>query len=373
MSEEEGLEAQVTRQWVSAPGGSCDVRMGHGVVETCGSILRTAVGKPRVAALLCEDGVSDERRELLRRELTDAGFAVEARLLAAGANARTLDFVSELMVWLGEKGVTSDDLVVAIGGVDSLSCAAQACSLWCAGVPLAAIPVDLDAMVEVAVTPRGIAVGESDDMARSNAFCRYLLCDPDLMECGLSDERTRLALALMASSATAENEKSFSRLWDRAPEIMEGDVDVLMEQAVDTLKTRGRLVSSTALAVKQSVTYGRDFVRGLRPLLDDGVSVADLMAEGLRFAARLSCGMGKLSVDDVLTQDELLDRLGLGFVEASVEPERVIKSLKGDQFKRSNRFFVAVPQAIGRVRLASADDGLLNEHVSAWCEAHRAD
>ena len=48
-------------------------------------------------------------------------------------------------------------------------------------------------------------------------------------------------------------------------------------------------------------------------------------------------------------------------------------SIKGDQFKRSNRFFVAVPQAIGRVRLASADDELLNEHVSAWCEAHRAD
>ena len=36
----------VARHWVSAPGGSCDVRYGADVVETMGKILASNVGRP---------------------------------------------------------------------------------------------------------------------------------------------------------------------------------------------------------------------------------------------------------------------------------------------------------------------------------------
>ena len=45
-------ESQAIRQWVSAPGGSCDVRAGAGVIESCGRSLATLVGKPRLCALV---------------------------------------------------------------------------------------------------------------------------------------------------------------------------------------------------------------------------------------------------------------------------------------------------------------------------------
>ena len=40
------------RQWVSLPGGSCDVRLGNGVLEEASPVFKGAVGRPRVSVLL---------------------------------------------------------------------------------------------------------------------------------------------------------------------------------------------------------------------------------------------------------------------------------------------------------------------------------
>jgi 3-dehydroquinate synthetase len=364
-----GEDESVLRQWISAPGGSCDVRVGAGLVGSCGHVLRTAVGKPRACALMSTDESDPDLVERLRRQLTDAGFFVHPVELPRGSEARTLASAGRTLEALGREGITSDDLVLATGDVDALSLAANVCCVWCGGVPLAAVPVDLDAMVEAAVTPRGLSVGDSDEMVTAGAFVRYMLCDPEVMDLAADGEKARLARALMVATAVAENENAFSRLWDRAEEIIAGDVELLLEQAVDTLKSRGHLVSSTALAVRQSIDYGQTFARAMARLVP-GAERSTLLAEGLRFAARLSAGVGGLPVDDVLAQDELLDALGIGTLECVVDHGAMISALKEERFTRTNRFLLAVPQVIGRVRLTSFEDALLDEHARAWCAAH---
>lgn len=361
-------DESVLRQWISAPGGSCDVRVGAGLVGTCGHVLRTAVGKPRACALMNTPESDPDLVERLRRQLTDAGFFVHAVELPCGSEARTLASAGGLLEALCREGITSDDLVLATGDVDALSLAANVCGVWCGGVPLAAVPVDLDAMVEAAVTPRGLSVGGIDEMVGAAAFTRYMLCDPEVMDLSADREESRLARALMVATAVAENENAFSRLWDRAEEIMSEDVELLLEQAVDTLKSRGHVVSSTALAVRQSIDYGQTFARAMARLVP-GAQRSVLLSEALRFAARLSAGAGELSVDDVLAQDELLDTLGLGTLECVVVPSAMVRALKEERFARTNRFLLAAPQVIGRVRLASFDDSLLDEHARAWCAA----
>jgi hypothetical protein len=175
----------------------------------------------------------------------------------------------------------------------------------------------------------------------------------------------------MVATAMAENENTFSRLWDCADEIVAGEKSVLLEEAVDILKARGRLASSTAIAVRQSLSFGQTFERALSHLVA-GAEPSVLLAEALRFAARVSAGMEQLPVDDVLACDELLETLGLGELTADVEPAAMIDALKAERFLRTNRFLLALPQVIGRVRLSSVTDELLAEHVGAWCDAHRA-
>ncbi|WP_234966817.1 3-dehydroquinate synthase [Olsenella urininfantis] len=355
----------VQRQWVSIPGGSCDVRLGHGVMGQAAAILRTAVGRPQACALLVGEGSDEGQVELMRRELTSAGFLVDRIDLPGQAPARQLSCQVMLLERLDGARITSDDLVVAMGDVDMLCAAVSACASWCGGVALACVPRDLDAMLEVAPTPRGIDLASHGEMLTAKACCRYLLCDLDHMELSVGAEPTRLALALMVSTAMAESEQAFSRLWDRSIQIAEGDEDALAEQALDTLKSRGHIVSSTALAVRQSISYGSELARALARLVDESPST--LLAEGLRFSARISAGEGKLPVDDVFAQDDLLERLGLPALRSAPAAEDVVRELKEERFLRTRRFLLALPQVLGRVRLSSVDDDLLLEHVQAWC------
>ena len=102
-------------------------------------------------------------------------------------------------------------------------------------------------------------------------------------------------------------------------------------------------------------------------LVGEGLAPSTARAEALRFQARLAAGEGLFEVDDVLAQDELLDSLELPMVQASVNPDELVKALRAERFERSNRFLLGLPRKLGRVRLAAVDDELIAEHVAAWC------
>ena len=184
-----------------------------------------------------------------------------------------------------------------------------------------------------------------------------------------TDEAALLARALFVTSAMADSDKSFGRLFDRANDIAALDRATICDQMVDCMKSRGKVISSTSVAVRQSIGYGTTFVRALRPLVGEGVPSSTLLAEAMRFSARLSVAQGGLSVDDMLTQDELLDRLGLGYVECAVDPTAMAAALKAERFRRSNKFMLELPRSLGRVRLAAVEDDQLAEHTAAWCSS----
>lgn len=101
--------------------------------------------------------------------------------------------------------------------------------------------------------------------------------------------------------------------------------------------------------------------------LVDGVAPSTARAEALRFQARLSAGEGHFDVDDVLAQDELLDRLELPTLSARVDPDELVAAVREERFVRTNRFLLGLPRKLGRVRLAAVSDELIAEHVAAWC------
>lgn len=356
------------RQWVSLPHGSCDLRVGPGAVGLVSQVLRSTTSVRPRCLLLHEDGCDPDLVEEVRRELVDAGNDVSLHALPAGVGS--LRDAEGLLDVLASRRLTSDDLVFALGGVRLLSLASFACSSWCGGVRLALMPTDEDALVESVVTPRWLSCSGEPEMVAVEPVARQVFADLDRMDTEVSSEPSLMARALMVATAVAESEKSFSRLWDGADDLMGGDASVLATALCDTLKSRGHLVSSTSLAIRQSASYGLDFLRTLRACAP-GVADSTLLAEGLRFAARVSAGMGKLPVDDVFAQDDLLETLGLPELEADVDADDLVAALKGERFLRSNRFMLTVPQQLGRVRLASVPDDLLREHVAAWCDAHR--
>ncbi len=370
MSEQAAKGASVIRQWVSVGGTSCDMRVGSGALNLLGSILKGSVGRPHLCALVVEEGVSESTRELVRRQLVDAGFKVCAASLPAGADARTLEQAGMLASQLLEAGITNDDLVCAVGGADVLSAASYVVGSWCGGTPLALVPTTLDACVECGTTPRGIDVQDTPEMIVVRPSAKHIIADLDLIDCTPTSDEAVLMRALMATSVLVDNEKAVERLWDRAELLAAGDAEALATQLADTVKSRGHVVAATAVALRQSIHFGQTFMNALSGLLGEGYRRGQLLAEGVRFQSRIAAGMELLSVDDVLTIDELLDLLELEPIRCDLTGEALVAALKQERFRRSGRFMLDLPRAIGRVRLSSVDDALLLEHASAWCDAH---
>lgn len=358
--------AMAARQWVSLPGGSLDVRLGTGVIDGASALLKGSVGRPRIAALMSGANVDEELTERLRRQLTDAGFQVTLIEVPAGPDARTLEASGELFSRLAEMGLTADDLIVATGDADVCSVASYVATQWCAGTTLVTAPTTQLGLVEAAVTPRPMDVGDSRAMLSVRTGVKHVLFDTDVVFDSPVQEDVLMSRVLMVVTAMCDSEKTFERLWDRAEALCAGDAETLCEQLRDTVKTRGKILSSTALALRQSLSYGEAFARALMGL-DATVAPSTARAEALRFQARLAAGEGMFAVDDVLAQDELLEMLELPVAQVSIAPDALIEAVRKERFKRSNRFLLGLPRKLGRVRLAAVTDELIAEHVAAWC------
>lgn len=353
------------RQWVALRNTSMDVRGGIGISGHVAKDLRTAIGRPHACALVGEAGLSAELVDAYHRDLSAAGFEVcPLEMPGGGCDLVRAQALAGLLL---EARITADDLVVVIGGEETLSCAALACSLWCGGVSLVEVPTSAPVAVTAAVTPRPLDIPGGPGMLRHDGAPRFSVVDVRLFDLDPTHEELLHAFANMAATAACDSNKAFERLWDSADDLVAGDEQVILRQLLDAVKSRGRVVASTSAATRQSIAYGEELAGALRSVLGNTVPASSLVADGLRFSARLAVALDQLSVDDMFTQDELLERLGLGTTEAAVDPQALVAAMREERFRRTSRFMVATPRALGRVRLTAVPDELLEEHVTAWC------
>ena len=366
MSEEETTgEVLRQRQWVALRGGSLDVRGGKGICGRFARDLRTAIGKPHDCALLSEAGVPQELVDAVHRDFSDQGYVVHAHQMPEGAC--DLAQVERLDRVLAESGITADDAVVVLGGVETLSVASFACSSWCGGVSLVEVPLDAPSAIVAAPTPRALDLAGLPRVVSQEGSARFSIVDVGAFDVDPASEPMRHAFALMVAAAMCDGNKAFEHLWDAADDLVAGNEQVIMRAILDSVKSRGRVAASTAASTRQSIVYGTELARALAAVAGPAVPPSVLLADGMRFAARLAVATDALSVDDMFTQDELLERLGVGTTEVPVDPEELTRALRAERFRRSRRFMLALPRSLGRVRLAIVGDDLLAEHVAAWC------
>lgn len=343
------------------------MRCGTGIIDMAARVLRGSSTQRRTAALVSFGNASSDLIDELAHQLSDADLVPEKVVLESDCPTRSLEMATALYGHLGSLHITADDLVVCVGDADQLSLASWACTQWCGGVQLAMVPLDLAALIEVPVLPRAIDAGGLTRALSCRPSTKFVLADVDCMDMATDSETTLLARAHMVATAMCDSERGFSTLWDRAEDIANGLLEPTLRQTNETLKARGRIMASTALVTRQSIAYGQSFAHAVAGLVPADVPMSTLLAEAMRFQARISAGEGKLAVDDVLAQDELLDVLGLGYVTTPIDPDELVAALRNERFLRTNRFLLELPRALGRVRLAAVNDEMLSEHAAAWC------
>lgn len=363
---EEGVR-QPARQWVVMRNTSMDLRVGAGIASAFPHALRSAIGRPHACALVAGPEAPAELVESLRMNLAAEGFDVRPVALASGGC--DLASLEAMLALLAETRVTADDLVCVAGGARTLSVASYACPSWCGGVSLAEVPCDLPSAVAAATTPLPLDAAGRLGVLSQDGSARYTALDLDLFDLDPAGEELPLALALMVQTATCDSDRAFGKLWDASADLAAGDKDAWAEQLPPSVKSRGKVASASSVAIRASLEFGTTFADALTALAPVPVSRAVALADGMRFASRLAVGQENLSIDDMFTIDELLERLGLGTAPAAAAPEpaALVEKIHELRLARTNRFMLAVPRALGRVRLTAITDDLLAEHAAAWC------
>lgn len=370
----------VRRQSLATRMGVCDMRVGVGATAQLGEALRGVVGKPRRVLVAHSADVPADVVEEVRRSLIDTGFEFHQLELAGGRASRNLDEATRAFEALASHSITADDAIVAVGDAGLISTLVFVASTWCAGTVLAAVPTTLDGMVDVTVTPRALDVSAASEMLLAKGVVRLAVCDPANLPDAPDDPGTLMGRAVLVAGAVTAGETTFSELAVRADGIVAQDAETLVDEVLDITKSRCRVASSTALAVRQGLLLGMGFARAIGRCLDaagsqDTPGEGRLLAEGLRIAARLAVAHqekdAETLLDLVFAQDALLERFGLAEVPCDLDADDVLAALRAEELSRSNRFMLALPLDFGRVRLTNVPDDLLYQHLKAWCKARR--
>jgi 3-dehydroquinate synthetase len=310
-------------------------------------------------------------QERVRRLVADAGFHAEALTIATGergvSDAARLPEYLEL---LAAHHLTQDDALVAVGNQAFLATWNHVAALWGQGMWYAGVATSLPALITACATPAGLTCGEVPHMVRAHTRMSLNYTAPSICAGFAAGEEQDLARALMVATAACESNESLKSLVSASEALAAGDVTTTASCALEAARSRGRVVSSTSAAVRNSLAYGTTLAAALAPEVP--ASEGRLLAEGMRFAARLAVGMEIGQMDFVYLQDGLLGRLGLHEVPFDVDPKVLVDRMKALVFARKNKFMFCVPFAPGRIRPQAVEDALLLEFVTAFCDARRA-
>ncbi len=337
---------------VSAASGAYDVHVGAGVLARAGAIAREAAGGGR-CCVVTETNVGPLYAEELEASLASAGYEVAPKLtFPAGEPSKNLGTLAGLLEGLAERGLTRDDVIVALGGGVTGDVAGLAAALYLRGCPVVQVPTSLLAMVDSSVggkTAVDLPAGKNLAGAfwQPSAVVADVRClstvSPELFRdsCGEVVKHAVLADARMLDDLT------------RAP---------LTEPGVG----EARLVDVVArnVEIKRDVVDADERERGLRQTLNLGHTLGhaiesasgfslghgSCVAAGLCMVSRASARMGWCSEETAVRIVACVEAHGLP-TGSDVPAETLMGYVGHDKKRHGDSVNLVVPVEPGRVEV----------------------
>lgn len=350
---------------------STDYRMGAGAENELPKLLAGAVGRPCRAFMLYDAALAEERCALVRRALIDGGYAVQELAVDEHA-AASLPVASAALASIGAAGITADDLLVGVGGIITCSLTSFCARLWLGGVGCALVPTTLDAMIAcpTAMEPIALDVEHAPVTSLAGAVSMkpevsLVVSDLDWVR-GLSIEQNGMGFVRMVAAALTDSRKSWEGFATMPEGLLAGGEIAFLEGLGLALSARLNTVKSVSPSARKALMYGETTARALRACLGEGYPAYRLLAEGMRFEARLAVDVHDFSVDVMFAQDDYLEDFGVEELSFDLDPEVFIKALKDERLRSTNRFQLALPKSPGVLRLTGVEDEVLERHARAF-------
>ncbi len=353
-----------------------EVVIGPGVLEDVGDLVRLIAPSARNVAIITDNIVGDLFGLTAERKLIEAGFDVHPLSVAPGEESKSWAVAGELLEALAEVKLDRHDLVLALGGGVIGDLGGFVAATYLRGISFVQVPTTLLAQVDSSVGGKtGVDLRAGKNLA--GAFKQPLLVIADTSALGsLPPSEWASGLAEIAKSAVVDGEEFLGWMEENAEALASRDAEVVIEAVRRSVEFKSKVVSAdeTEAGPRECLNYGHTFGHALEKVSGYGSIAHGLaVAEGMRFAARLSVEAGNASMDFVRRQDRLLDALGLPALTTQLSPGALQEAMHSDKKARGGNVRFVLLETAGVWRCEPVAERVIGEHLAAWAESKSGD
>ncbi|MDR1775994.1 MAG: 3-dehydroquinate synthase [Actinomycetes bacterium] len=324
---------------------------------------------PRVV-VICDEHTAELFGVAVETAFITAGWQVDALTIPAGEATKTWEVAGQLLEALAELTADRNVTVCSLGGGVVSDIAGFIAACWMRGVDFVQIPTTLLALVDAAVGGK-TAVNLSGGKNLAGAFKQPRAIASDVAFLAeLPDAEYASGLAEAAKNALLAAGDLLEWTESQAHKLVARDRDALHELIVRNLEFKAGVVAADPADVgaRAALNYGHTLGHALEQVAGYGVlSHGQAVAEGMRFAARLSVQLLGARADFVRRQDALLDALGIARVDAAAySVAQLHDACYADKKARGGHLHMVLVPTPGDAQLVEVPDAVLYEHLNAW-------
>ncbi|MCL2655085.1 MAG: 3-dehydroquinate synthase [Coriobacteriia bacterium] len=324
---------------------------------------------PGNIALICDENTSELFGLRYEADFIKNGFTVVVLTVPAGETTKSWDVAGQLVTALSNSGVGRADCIVALGGGMISDLSGFVATVYERGLDLCLLPTTLLALVDAAVGGK-VAVNRDEAKNLAGAFKqpRAIAADLSVLK-SLTEVEYRSGLAELVKTAILSGEDFLAFLEDHVDELRARDAVVLREAVVRAMCFKAQIVADDPYdkGLRACLNYGHTIGHALEQVSDYTIPHGLGVAEGMRFAARLSVQLYGASPEFVLRQDALLDALGLAALEVSDYRMSDLKdAMQRDKKNGAGEIRFVLVREPGVVGTAPVDTPVLFSHLRAW-------
>lgn len=351
-----------------------DVVIGPGLLREAPERIAGVVSSPRIA-IVTDETVASLHGARLAEDLRQAGTDARTITVPAGEQSKSWAVAGSVLEQLIAAGMDRTSAVVALGGGVVGDLAGFCAAVFMRGVPFVQLPTTLLAHVDSSVGGKtAVDLPAGKNLVGAFIQPRLVLADTETLAT-LPEGEWSSGLAEVVKSGILGSESLMSWMEAHARELRAREPETVARAVEECVAFKAGVVESDEheRGARESLNYGHTLGHALETVAGYGAySHGAAVAEGMRFAARLSERVLGTSREYSERQGALLDAVGLPARPVLAEPDQLRQVMGADKKARGGRPRFVLSPAPGEYTVAEVDDAILVEELSSWVTGRRS-
>ncbi len=318
-----------------------DAHIGAGLLKTCGGIIRGVFGGSD-AVLFADAKVYRLYGESVLSSLSSAGINAHAFVFSGGEGSKRAATLIDSLEFAATRGLTRDDIIVALGGGVAGDLAGMCAGLYMRGIKLALLPTTLLSQADSSVGGK-TAINLSAGKNLAGLFWQpsVVIADTDCLK-SLDDGEYACGMAEAVKMGVLFGEELFS--------LCETGVRAESDAEIVRLCVRGK-ANITALderdrGARMALNLGHTYAHAIEKLSEYKIAHGCAVSIGLSTAVRAAARMGDMRASECERVVSALKKWGLP-TECPYSSDDISATAALDKKRESDDMTIIVPRRIG--------------------------